>query len=279
MTIKSIFNQFFNAAFPKRNKQNFEKVLFHDRLVHYDEQMQFEYNLIKGSEWFRTEPLEDNQPYQITPLHLKASNREVIDEKLNQWKQLRKKANLSSKKLIKGIELLLEYGVWTDPITIFLDEILKNEGIVYTTDDSLILSTLLENSCRVVRNEDEEMFESYIVFDFEKYFEENLSLPLKTAGFLDIKLSQSVQKYDESLLRYHFVIEFGNQKRFITMTSDGDLFLLIRFIFNGILIESGSNMRFYRMQFCPYPILLEKELALELMKKYEILIFNEGWGF
>ncbi len=282
MSLKIKINQIIASVFAGNNKQPFEKVLFEDRLIRYDDQIEMEYESLKDAEWFKFEPVDNNTPFKVSPLQLKAENREAINEKLKQLKLLRKKANLSSKQLIEGIELLLKYGVWTDHIVSFLDDCMNNEDI-YTSDAHLIITTLLENSIRAVQNEDEEDFESYIAFDFEKYFEEHLSLKLKVAGFLDIQFSQTVTPFDgeepESLLVYRFIIEYGNQKRFIRIESDGDIFLLLRSIFNGILLESGSNMRFYRMQFCPYPILLEKELALDLMKKQNILIFHENWSF
>jgi len=256
--------------------------MFEDRLIRYDEQIEMEYLSLKDAEWFQFEPLDNDNPFQARPLQLKVENRDEINRKLNQLKLLRKKAKLSSKQLIEGIELLLKYGVWTDQIVTFLDDCMNNEDI-YTSDAHMIITTLLENSIRAVQNEDEEDFESYIAFDFEKYFEEHLSLKLKLAGFLDIQFSQTVSPLygdePESLLVYRFVIEYGNQKRHIRIESDCDIFLLLRSIFNGILMESGSNMRFYRMQFCPYTILLEKELALDLMKKHNILIFHENWSF
>ncbi len=282
MSLKIKINQIIASVFAGNNKQPFEKVLFEDRLIRYDDQIEMEYESLKDAEWFKFEPVDNNTPFKVSPLQLKAENREAINEKLKQLKLLRKKANLSSKQLIEGIELLLKYGVWTDHIVSFLDDFMNNEDI-YTSDAHLIITTLLENSIRAVQNEDEEDFESYIAFDFEKYFEEHLSLKLKVAGFLDIQFSQTVAPFDaddlEPLLVYRFIIEYGNQKRFIRIESDGDIFLLLRSIFNGILLESGSNMRFYRMQFCPYPILLEKELALDLMKKQNILIFHENWSF
>ena len=282
MSLKIKINQIIASVFAGNNKQPFEKVLFEDRLIRYDDQIEMEYESLKDAEWFKFEPVDNNTPFKVSPLQLKAENREAINEKLKQLKLLRKKANLSSKQLIEGIELLLKYGVWTDHIVSFLDDCMNNEDI-YTSDAHLIITTLLENSIRAVQNEDEEDFESYIAFDFEKYFEEHLSLKLKVAGFLDIQFSQTVAPFDaddlEPLLVYRFIIEYGNQKRFIRIESDGDIFLLLRSIFNGILLESGSNMRFYRMQFCPYPILLEKELALDLMKKQNILIFHENWSF
>ena len=282
MSLKIKINQIIASVFAGKNKQTFEKVLFEDRLIRYDDQIEMEYESLKDAEWFKFEPVDNNTPFKVSPLQLKAENREAINEKLKQLKLLRKKANLSSKQLIEGIELLLKYGVWTDHIVSFLDDCMNNEDI-YTSDAHLIITTLLENSIRAVQNEDEEDFESYIAFDFEKYFEEHLSLKLKVAGFLDIQFSQTVAPFDaddlEPLLVYRFIIEYGNQKRFIRIESDGDIFLLLRSIFNGILLESGSNMRFYRMQFCPYPILLEKELALDLMKKQNILIFHENWSF
>ena len=282
MSLKIKINQIIASVFAGKNKQTFEKVLFEDRLIRYDEQIEMEYESLKDAQWFKFEPIDNTSPFKASPLQLKAENREAINEKLKQLKLLRKKANLSSKQLIEGIELLLKYGVWTDHIVSFLDDFMNNEDI-YTSDAHLIITTLLENSIRAVQNEDEEDFESYIAFDFEKYFEEHLSLKLKVAGFLDIQFSQTVAPFDaddlEPLLVYRFIIEYGNQKRFIRIESDGDIFLLLRSIFNGILLESGSNMRFYRMQFCPYPILLEKELALDLMKKQNILIFHENWSF
>ena len=282
MSLKIKINQIIASVFAGKNKQTFEKVLFEDRLIRYDDQIEMEYESLKDAQWFKFEPIDNTTPFKVSPLQLKAEKREAINEKLKQLKLLRKKANLSSKQLIEGIELLLKYGVWTDHIVSFLDDCMNNEDI-YTSDSHLIITTLLENSIRTVQNEDEEDFESSIAFDFEKYFEEHLSLKLKVAGFLDIQFSQTVTplygEEPESLLVYGFIIEDGNQKRFIRIESDGDIFLLLRSIFNGILLESGSNMRFYRMQFCPYPILLEKELALDLMKKQNILIFHENWSF
>jgi hypothetical protein len=282
MSLKIKINQIIASVFAGKNKQTFEKVLFEDRLIRYDDQIEMEYESLKDAQWFKFEPIDNTTPFKVSPLQLKAEKREAINEKLKQLKLLRKKANLSSKQLIEGIELLLKYGVWTDHIVSFLDDCMNNEDI-YTSDSHLIITTLLENSIRTVQNEDEEDFESSIAFDFEKYFEEHLSLKLKVAGFLDIQFSQTVTplygEEPESLLVYGFIIEYGNQKRFIRIESDGDIFLLLRSIFNGILLESGSNMRFYRMQFCPYPILLEKELALDLMKKQNILIFHENWSF
>lgn len=282
MSLKIKINQIIASVFAGKNKQTFEKVLFEDRLIRYDDQIEMEYESLKDAQWFKFEPIDNTTPFKVSPLQLKAEKREAINEKLKQLKLLRKKANLSSKQLIEGIELLLKYGVWTDHIVSFLDDCMNNEDI-YTSDSHLIITTLLENSIRAVQNEDEEDFECYIAFDFEKYFEAHLSLKLKVAGFLDIQFSQTVTplygEEPESLLVYGFIIEYGNQKRFIRIESDGDIFLLLRSIFNGILLESGSNMRFYRMQFCPYPILLEKELALDLMKKQNILIFHENWSF
>jgi hypothetical protein len=282
MSLKIKINQFFASVFPSKNQQTFEKVLFEDRLVRYDEQIEMQYESLKYAQWFQFEPIDNVNPFKVSPLQLKVENRDEINLKLKQLTLLRKNSNLSSKLLIEGIELLLKYGVWTDHIVDFLDECIENESI-YTSDAHLIITTLLENSIRAIRNEDEEDFESYIAFDFEKYFEEHLSLIFKVSGFLDMKFSQSVSPFDgeepESLLVYRFTIEYGNQKRFIRIESDGDIFLLLRSIFNGILMESGSNMRIYRMQFCSYPILLEKELALELMKKHGILIFHENWSF
>ena len=134
----------------------------------------------------------------------------------------------------------MNYGVWTDHIVSFLDDCINNEEL-YTSDAHLIITTLLENSIRAVKNEDEEDFESYIAFDFEKYFEEHLSLKLKLAGFLDIKFSQTVAPFDaddlEPLLVYRFTIEYGNQKRYIRIESDCDIFILLRSIFNGILLD------------------------------------------
>jgi hypothetical protein len=282
MSLKIKVKQIINAVFSKNNKQPFEKVMFKDRLIRYDEQIEMEYLSLKDAEWFKFEPIDNDTPFQVSPLQLKAENRHEINEKLKQLKLLRKKANLSSKQLIEGIELLLKYGVWTDHIVSFLDDCINNEEL-YKSDAHLIITTLLENSIRAVKNEDEEDFESYMAFDFEKYFEEHLSLKLKLAGFLDINFSQTVAPFDaddlEPLLVYRFNIEYGNQKRFIRIESDCDIFILLRSIFNGILLESGSNMRFYLMQFCSYPILLEKELALDLMKKQNILIFHENWSF
>lgn len=280
MSLKRKLTQFITAVLPNRIKhtQPFEKILFKDRLIRYDKQIEMEYESIKDADWFQVEPMDNVSPFIVSPLQLKADNREVITKKLKQLKLLRKKANITSKELIEGIELLLQYGVWTNHITDFLDECINNETI-YTSDAHVILTTLLENSIRTVRDEDEYDFESNIAYDFEKYFEDHQSLKLKIAGFLDIKLSQTVKPFDERLLKYNFTIEYGNQKRFIQIESDADIFLLFKSIFNGILMESGSNMRFYRIQFCPYPILLEKELALELMKKYNILIFHENWSF
>jgi hypothetical protein len=284
MSLIKKLNQIIAAVLPNKNKQAqpFEKVMFKDRLIRYDEQIEMEYLSLKDAEWFQFEPLPNDDPFTASPLQLKIENRDATNLKLKQLKLLRKKANLSSKELIEGIELLLKYGVWTDQIVSFLDVCMNNEDI-YTSDAHMIITTLLENSIRAVPNEDEEDFESYIAFDFEKYFEEHLSIKLKVAGFLDIKFSQTVSPFyvdePESLLVYRFVIEYGNQKRFIRIESDCDIFLLLRSISNGILMESGSNMRFYRMQFCPYPILLEKELALDLMKKHNILIFHENWSF
>lgn len=284
MSLIKKINQFIAAVLPIKNKhaQSFEKVMFKDRLIRYDQQIEMEYESLKHAQWFQFEPLPNSTPFKASPLKLKIENRDEINLKLKQLKLLRKKANLSSKQLIEGIELLLKYGVWTDQIVTFLDNCAKNEDI-YKSDDHLIITTLLENSIRAVQNEDEEDFESYIAFDFEKYFEEQLSLKLKLAGFLDIQFSQTVTPFygddPESILVYNFIIEYANQKRFIRIESDGDIFLLLRSIFNGILMESGSTMRFYRIQFCPYPILLEKELALNLMKKHNILIFHENWSF
>jgi hypothetical protein len=282
MSLKIKINQLIASVFPNKNKQPFEKVLFEDRLIRYDDQIEMEYLSLKDAEWFKFEPIDNDTPFQVSPIQLKAENRHEINEKLKQLKMVRKKAKLSSKQLIEGIELLLNYGVWTDHIVSFLDDCINNEEL-YTSDAHLIITTLLENSIRAVKNEDEEDIESYIAFDFEKYFEEHLSLKLKLAGFLDIKFSQTVAPFDaddlEPLLVYRFNIEYGNQKRFIRIESDCDIFILLRSIFNGILLESGSNMRFYLMQFCPYPILLEKELALDLMKKQNILIFHENWSF
>lgn len=282
MSLKLIINQIIANVFSNKNKEPFEKVIFKDRLIRYDKQIEMEYESLKDAEWFQFEPIDNINPFKVSPLQLKVENRDVIDQKLKQLRLLRKKAKLSSKQLIEGIELLLKYGVWTDHIVTFFDDCMDNEEI-YTSDAHLIITTLLENSIRAFRNEDEEDFESYITYDFEKYFEEHLSLKLKVAGFLDIKFSQSVTPFygdePESILVYRFTIEYGNQKRLIRIESDCDIFLLLRSIFNGILMESGSTMRFYRMQFCPYPILLEKELALDLMKKQNILIFHENWSF
>jgi len=282
MSLKIKINQIIDAVFSNKNKQPFEKVLFEDRLIRYDEQIEMEYLSLKDAEWFKFEPIDNDTPFQVSPLKLKVENINEINEKLKQLKMVRKKAKLSSKQLIEGIELLLNYGVWTDHIASFLDDCINNEEL-YTSDAHLIITTLLENSIRAVKNEDEEDFESYIAFDFEKYFEEHLSLKLKLAGFFDIKFNQTVAPFDaddlEPLLVYRFTIEYGNQKRFIRIESDCDIFILLRSIFNGILLESGSNMRFYLMQFCSYPILLEKELALDLMKKQNILIFHENWSF
>lgn len=277
MSLKIKFSQLITSLFSDKKKQPFEEVVFKDHLIHYDKQIEMEYESIKDADWFQSEPINNNSPFLVSPLRLKAKNREAINEKLKQLKLLRKKANVSSKEIIDGIELLLKYGVWTDHIVDFLEECMNNES-VYTSDAHLIIATLLENSIRTVRDEDEYDYESYQTYDFEKYFEEHWSLKLKIAGFLDIKLSQTVKPFDEKLLKYHFTIEFENQKRFIQMESDADIFLLFKSIFNGLLMESGSNMRFYSVQFCPYSILLEKELALELMKNHGILIFHENWS-
>lgn len=277
MSLKIKFSQFITSLFSDKNKQPFEEVVFKDRLIRYDKQIEMEYESIKEADWFQSEPINNNSPFLVSPLRLKAKNREAINEKLKQLKLLRKKANVSSKEIIDGIELLLKYGVWTDHIVDFLEEFMNNES-VYTSDAHLIIATLLENSIRTIRDEDEYDYESYQTYDFEKYFEEHWSLKLKIAGFLDIKLSQTVKPFDEKLLKYHFTIEFENQKRFIQMESDADIFLLFKSIFNGLLMESGSNMRFYSVQFCHYSILLEKELALELMKNHGILIFHENWS-
>lgn len=278
MSLKKKFNQLITSLFSDKNKQPFEKAVFEDRLIRYDNQIEMEYESIKDSDWFQSEPIDNNSPFFVSPLRLKAKNREAINEKLKQLKLLRKKANVSSKEIIDGIELLLKYGVWTDHIVDFLEECMNNESI-YTSDAHLIITTLLVNSIRTIRDEDEYDYESYQTYDFEKYFEEHWSLKLKIAGFLDIKLSQTVKPFDEKLLKYQFTIEFENQKRLIQIESDADIFLLFKSIFNGLLMESGSNMRFYSVQFCPYSILLEKELALELMKNHGILIFHENWSF
>jgi hypothetical protein len=280
MSVKINITQWFKSIFQHGKKQNFEKLLFEERLKIYDEQIYEEYERLKYADWFNIEPIDEIMPYKLIPVHLRADNNIEIKEKLNQLKSIRKKAKLPSKKLIEGIELLLEYGIWTNPIVMILDEFISNENIV-KDDDYSILSTLIEHSHRAVRNEMEEAdYESDELFDFEKYFEENLSLNLKIAGFQDIKLSQNVTPYeefeDEHLLVYHFTIEIGKQKYSISISSDFDLFWMMRTIFNGLLLELGSNMRFYRLQFCPYPVFLEKELALKLMKQHGILIFNES---
>ena len=154
----SIISNFFKK-FSNNNKQPFEKVLFKDRLIRYDEQIEMEYLSLKDAEWFKFEPIENNTPFKVSPLQLKVENIDEINLKLKQLKLLRKKANLSSKQLIEGIELLLKYGVWTDHIVSFLDECINNEEL-YTSDAYLIITTLLENSIRAVKNEDEEDFES-----------------------------------------------------------------------------------------------------------------------
>jgi hypothetical protein len=99
MSLIKKLNQIIAAVLPNKNKQAqpFEKVMFKDRLLRYDEQIEMEYLSLKDAEWFQFEPLPNDDSFTASPLQLKIENKDAINLKLKQLKLLRKKANLSSK--------------------------------------------------------------------------------------------------------------------------------------------------------------------------------------
>ena len=68
MSLKIKINQLIASVFPNKNKQQFEKVLFEDRLIRYDEQIEMEYESLKDAQWFKFEPIDNNTPFIVSPL-------------------------------------------------------------------------------------------------------------------------------------------------------------------------------------------------------------------
>jgi hypothetical protein len=277
MSFQKIFNRLLTNKKRKLNTP-FEQAFFLDRLSHFDNQIHLFWKQSEAFDFLKTESNPQATAIKPKPIKIKSDNPKLINQKLKHWAKLRKKANISSDELTDGIKLLIDYGVWTDEIIVLLDEYIKNETIVYSTDTQSIIISLLEYSIRSINWEIEEDFESDEIFDFEKYFENNLRLPFNIAGFYNLKFSQSSKPWQwENLINYTFVFELNHLKNTITITSDCDLFLLIRTVLNGILLKHESNFRIYRIENCPYPIFLEKELALHLMKRHGILFFHDSW--
>ena len=68
MSLKIKINQIIASVFAGNNKQPFEKVLFEDRLIRYDEQIEMEYESLKDAQWFKFEPIDNNTPFIVSPL-------------------------------------------------------------------------------------------------------------------------------------------------------------------------------------------------------------------